>query len=102
MKTSPHELILLPDSKTLFMYKYPIISLTTILAILACITITPLSASSGSNTVITPTKIETYSKKRLPMTVEQFLVAYYDIISEGLALPDTYQYIEVKNSQIKK
>lgn len=84
------------------MYKYPLISLAMILMILASVTITPLSASSGSSPAVTPTKIETYSKKRLPMTVEQFLVAYYDIISEGLALPDTYQYIEVKNSQIRK
>lgn len=83
-----------------------ILSLTISTILLATSTLVPIShlsaAEMRAKSFESPKNITAlYSARHGNMTVEQFLIAYYEILAENINLPKSSEFINLKNNQAK-
>ncbi len=90
----------------MFSFSSRVLSLIVSTVLLFVSTFTPISHLSAAEMRVKgfeqPKNITAlYSARHGNMTVEQFLIAYYEILAENINLPKSSEFINLKNNQAK-
>ena len=90
----------------MFSFSSRTFSLIVSIVLMFASTFTPISYLSAAEIRVKsfePPKNITalYSARHGNMTVEQFLIAYYEILAENINLPTSSEFINLKNNQAK-